>query len=150
VAAIVRREAAARQLNIEVQRFELRLQSEIDAVVSEISPKQVDALVVVPSTMFVANRRQLVAAIAKIRLPAIYASTDDTDAGGLISYGPIVRDGFYRAASQVGKLLKGARPADIPVEQATKVELAVNLQTARALDITIPPSILLRADKVIE
>lgn len=150
VAAIVRREAAARQLNIDVQRFELRLQSEIDAVISEITPKKVEALVVVPSTMFVANRKQLVAAIAKIRLPAIYASTDDTDAGGLISYGPIVPDGFHRAAAQVDKLLKGAKPGDIPVEQATKFELAVNLRTARALNITIPPSILLRADKVIE
>jgi len=150
VAAIVRREAAARQLNMEVQRFELRLQSEIDAVISGITPQKVEALVVVPSTMFVANRKQLVAAIAKIRLPAIYASTDDTDAGGLISYGPKVPEGFHRAAGQVDKLLKGAKPGDIPVEQATKFELAVNLQTARALDIAIPQSLLLRADKVIQ
>jgi putative ABC transport system substrate-binding protein len=100
--------------------------------------------------MFIANQKQIVAAIAKTRLPAVYGSSDDTDAGGLISYGPNVADGFHRAARYVDKILKGAKPADTPFEQPTKFELAVNLKTARALGITIPSSILLRADKVIE
>ena len=143
-------EAAARTLNMEVQRVEIRLQSEIDNVISEVGRQRVEALAVVTSTMFIANQKQIVAAIAKTRLPAVYGSSDDTDAGGLISYGPNVADGFHRAARYVDKILKGAKPADTPFEQPTKFELAVNLKTARALGITIPSSILLRADKVIE
>jgi putative tryptophan/tyrosine transport system substrate-binding protein len=100
--------------------------------------------------MFVANRKQIVAAITKIRLPAIYASLEDADAGGLVSYGPDVRDGFRRAAGYVAKILKGAKPADLPFEQAAKFHLAVNLKTAKDLGIVVPQSILLRADKVIE
>ena len=100
--------------------------------------------------MFIANRKQIVAAIAKTRLPAVYGSSDDTDAGGLISYGPNWSDGFRRAAGFVARILKGAKPADMAFEQPTKFELAVNLKTAKALGVTIPQSILIRADRVIE
>jgi putative ABC transport system substrate-binding protein len=86
----------------------------------------------------------------KTRLPAIYGSTDYADAGGLVAYGPNRSDGFHHAAGYVAKILKGAQAANLPFEQPTKFELAVNLKTAKALGITIPQSILLRADKVIE
>jgi putative ABC transport system substrate-binding protein len=143
-------EASARALNLEAQRVEIRLQSDIDRVIADLPRQRLDALSVAASTMFVANRKQIVAAITKIRLPAIYASVEDADAGGLVSYGPDVRDGFRRAAGYVAKILKGAKPADLPFEQAAKFHLAVNLKTAKDLGIVVPQSILLRADKVIE
>ncbi|TMH59803.1 MAG: hypothetical protein E6H55_12360 [Betaproteobacteria bacterium] len=143
-------EASARAINMEAQRVEIRLQSDIERVIADLSRQKLDALVVAASTMFVANRKQMVAAIAKTRLPAIYASIEDVDAGGLISYGPDVRDGFRRAAGYVAKILKGAKPGDLPFEQAPKVQLAVNLKTAKEIGIAFPQSILLRADQVIE
>ena len=148
--SVITWEAAARTLNIEVQRVEIRVQNEIDSVIADVPRQRVGALAVLSSTMFVANRKQIVTAIAKTRLPAIYGSTDDADAGGLVSYGPNVSDGFHRAAGYVDKILKGAQPANLPFEQSTKFELAVNLKTAKALGIAIPQSILLRADKVIQ
>ena len=143
-------EVAARRLNMEVQRVEIRVPAEIDTVVDGVTRQRVDALGVVTSTMFVANRKQIVTAIARTRLPAIYGSGDDTDAGGLISYGPNWSNGFHSAAGFVARILKGAKPADMPFEQPTRFELAVNLKTARNIGITIPSSILQRADKVIE
>ncbi len=143
-------EAAARTLNMEAQRIEIRVQSDIDPVISEVSRQIVDALAVGASTMFVANRKQIVTAVAKTRLPAIYASAEDANAGGLMSYGPNVPDGFRRAAGQVAKILKGAKPADLPFEQPTRFQLTVNLKTAKEIGVAFPQSILLRADQVIE
>lgn len=148
--AVFRRKAIARKMNLEVLGIELRLQSDIDTVVAQAERQKVDALVVVPGTMFVANRKQLVAAIGRTRLPAVFGATDDTQAGGLISYGPDVSDGFRRAAGHVARILKGAKPANLPFEQPTKFELAINLKTARSLGITVPQSLLLRADQVFE
>jgi putative ABC transport system substrate-binding protein len=143
-------EASARALNLEVQAVEIRFQSDIDRVIADLPRQKLDALSVAASTMFVANRKQIIAAITKIRLPAIYASVEDADAGGLVSYGPDVRDGFRLAADYVAKILKGAKPADLPFEQAAKLQLAVNLKTAKDLGIAFPQSVLLRADRVIE
>ena len=100
--------------------------------------------------MFVSERRRLVDLAAKHRLPAVYAQRAYVDVGGLMSYGPDVADLFRRAATYVDKILRGARPADLPIEQPTKFELLINLKTAKALGLTIPPSLLQRADQVIE
>jgi putative ABC transport system substrate-binding protein len=143
-------EAAARTLNMEAQRVEIRLQGDIDRVISDASRQRLDALTVAASTMFVANRKQILTAVAKTRLPAIYGSAEDAAAGGLMSYGPNVPDGFRRAAGYVAKILKGAKPADLPFEQPTRFQLTVNLKTAKEIGIAFPQSILLRADQVIE
>jgi putative ABC transport system substrate-binding protein len=108
------------------------------------------ALTVLPSGMFIGQRRRLVDLAAKNRLPAVYQSRESVDAGGLMSYGPNFADLFRRAATYVDKILKGAKPGDLPVEQPTKFELVINLKTAKALGLTIPPSVLGRADQVIQ
>ena len=95
------------------------------------------------------ERRRLVDLGAKNRLPTVYQAKEFVDAGGLMGYGPNLADLYRRAATYVDKILKGAKPADLPVEQPTKFELIINLQTAKALGLTIPPSLLLRADEVI-
>ena len=100
--------------------------------------------------MLFSQRRRVVDLAQKSLLPAVYSTRDYVDVGGLMSYGPNFADLFRRAATYVDKILKGARPGDLPVEQPTKFELVVNLKTARALGLTVPPSFLLRADQVIE
>ncbi len=108
------------------------------------------ALTVLPSAMFTNERRRLVALAAKNRLPAVYSLREFVDAGGLMAYGANVADVYRRATTYVDKILKGAKPADLPVEQPTKFELVINLKTAKALGLTIPPSLLQRADEVIQ
>ena len=100
--------------------------------------------------MFLIERGRLVDLAAKYRLPAVYGLSEYVDAGGLMSYGPSNVDSFRRAAAYVNKILKGARPGDLPVEQPTQFELVVNLKTAKALGLTIPQSVLGRADEVIQ
>jgi putative ABC transport system substrate-binding protein len=100
--------------------------------------------------MFINERRRLVDLAAKNRLPAVYAQREFVDAGGLMAYGPNVADLSRRAATYVDKILKGAKPADLPIEQPTKFELVINLKTAKALGLTIPQSVLGRADEIIQ
>ena len=100
--------------------------------------------------MLFSQRERIVELAAKNRLPAMYPETEFVQAGGLMAYGPNLNDRFRRAATYVDKIFKGAKPADLPVEQPTKFELVINLKTAKTLGLTIPPSLLLRADQVIE
>jgi putative ABC transport system substrate-binding protein len=143
-------EAAARALGVRLQIVEARGPVDFDMAFSEMTKARAGALTVLGSTMFSNERRRLVDLAAKIRLPAVYTSREFVDAGGLMSYGPNIADLYRRAATYVDKILKGTKPADFPVELPTKFELTVNLKTAKSLGLTIPQSVLLRADNVIE
>jgi putative ABC transport system substrate-binding protein len=108
------------------------------------------ALITVEDTFLLSHRARIAKLAEESRLPALYGNRDFVDAGGLMSYGPNINDMFRRAATHADKILKGVKPADLPVEQPTKFELVINLKAAKALGLTIPPSLLLRADHVIE
>ena len=142
--------AAARTLRLKLEWLEARTPEEIDAGFSAATKASVDVVVVFPDPVFATQRAQIASLAAKHRLPAMYAFREYTEAGGFMSYGPNISDMLGRAAIYVDKILKGAKPADLPVEQPTKFELVVNLKTAKALGLTIPPSLLQRADLVIE
>jgi ABC-type uncharacterized transport system substrate-binding protein len=145
-----RAEVAARVLGVRVQFVKVRVPADIDRAFSEMTRARAGALAVLPSLMFGSEVRRLVDLAAKNRLPAVYQWKEFVDAGGLMSYGPNRADLYRRAATYVDKILKGAKPGDLPVEQTTKFELVINLKTAKALGLTIPPSLLQRADQVIE
>jgi putative tryptophan/tyrosine transport system substrate-binding protein len=145
-----RAEDTGRALGVRLQFVEARGPDDFDRAFSDMTRARAGALAVLGSAMFFNERRRLVDLAAKHRLPAVYPWRDGVDAGGLMSYGPNGPDLFRRAAAYVDKILKGAKPADLPVEQPTKFELVVNLKTAKALGLTIPQTLLLRADQVIE
>ena len=143
-------EVAARGLGIQVQFVEARGPDEFDRAFSEVTRARADALTVLGSAMLFSQRSRVVALAAKNRLPAVYGLREYVDAGGLMAYGPNGPALFRHAATYVDKILKGVKPADLPVEQPTKFEFVINLKTAKALGLTIPPSLLARADQVIE
>ena len=143
-------DVAAHALGVRLQVVGARGPADIDRAFSEITRASMNGLAVLSTPMFSAERRRLVELAVKHRLPAVYSFRVYVDAGGLMSYGPSVPDMARRAATYVDKILKGAKPADLPVEQPTKFELVINLKTARALGLTIPPSLLGRADEVIQ
>jgi ABC-type uncharacterized transport system substrate-binding protein len=145
-----RAEVAARALGVRLQLLEARGPADFDRAFSEMTRAHAGALTVLPSAMFFSERRRLVDLAAKNRLPAGYTQREFVDAGGLMAYGPSLAGLFRHAATYVDKILKGAKPADLPVEQPTKFELVINLKTAKALGLTIPPSLLARADEVIQ
>ncbi|PYO10937.1 MAG: hypothetical protein DMD75_12285 [Candidatus Rokuibacteriota bacterium] len=120
------------------------------STLSATTRARASALTVMPSSMFISERRHLVALAAKNRLPAVYPLREFVDAGGLMAYGPNLPDLSRRAATYVDKILKGAKPADLPIEQPTTFELVINLKTAKALGLTIPQTLLQRADQVIQ
>jgi putative ABC transport system substrate-binding protein len=148
----IRREAdvAARALGVRLQFFEAPGPADFDRAFSDMTKARAGAMTLFGGAMFLIERRRLVDLAAKNRLPAVYGLREYVDAGGLMSYGPINVDLFRRAAIYVDKILKGAKPGDLPVEQPTKFELVINLKTAKALGITIPQSVLGRADEVIQ
>jgi len=142
--------AAARSSGHTVQALEARTESEIGSAFARLVERRVDALVVVGDAFFVSQRDQIVALAARNALPAIYDTPDFAAAGGLISYGSNLRDSIRLTGVYASKILAGARPADLPVQQPTRFELVINLKTAKALGIEIPPTLLARADRVIE
>jgi putative ABC transport system substrate-binding protein len=142
--------AAAHVLGLQLQVVEVREASDYDRAFAAMTRERADALVTVGSPTFIQDRSRIVSLAAKHRLPAIYGFKEDVEAGGLLSYGPSQADAVRIAASYVNRILKGAKPADLPVEQPTKFELVINLKAAKALGLTIPPSLLLRADEVIQ
>ena len=143
-------EVAGRALGVRIQFVEARGPEDFDRAFSDITRAHAGALTVLPSNMFTNERRRLVDLAAKNRVPTVYPAREFVDAGGLMAYGTNIADLYRRAATYVDKILRGAKPADLPVEQPTKFELVINLKTAKALGLTIPPSVLARADQVIE
>jgi putative ABC transport system substrate-binding protein len=144
-------EGAARSLHLQLQSVEVSRADDLDRAFSAVTTGRAEALVVpAPNPVALANRSQIVRLAQRNRLPSIHADIDFADAGGLMAYGANGADLWRRAATYVDKILKGAKPADLPVEQPTKVELVVNLKTAKALGLTIPQTLLQRADRVIQ
>jgi putative ABC transport system substrate-binding protein len=143
-------EAAARSLGVRVQSVGLREAAALDSAFSAITKERPGALFVLFDPVLLGHRRRIAEFASRNRLPAMYPHREYVQAGGLIAYGADLRDNFRRAATYVDKILKGAKPADLPIEQPTKFELVINLKTAKALGRTIPPSLLQRADQLIE
>ena len=143
-------QVAAEGLGLVLEVLELRAAGELDRVFSALNRGGAAALLVIDDPMLGSYRADIVKLVAKTRLPAMYGWRDWAEAGGLMSYGANVDEMFRRAVIYVDKLLKGAKPADLPVEQPTKFELVINLKTAKALRLTIPQSLLIRADQIIE
>jgi putative ABC transport system substrate-binding protein len=143
-------ELAARALGVRLQFFEARGPDEFAKAFSDMSIARVGALTVLPSNRFLREHRRLVELAGQTRLPAVYTSREFVDAGGLMSYGANSADLHRRAAIYVDKVLKGAKPGDLPVEQPTKFELVVNLKAAQAIGLTIPQALLAHADEVIQ
>ena len=148
--AIKELNVAARSLGVQLQLLEARGPNEFDGAFAAMAKERVEALLVLSDVIFNSHRTRLVDLAAMNRLPAAYGVRESVEAGGLMSYGPSFLDFYRRSAAYVDKLLKGAKPADLPVEQPTKFELVLNLKTAQALGITIPPTLLFLADEVIQ
>ncbi|HEV8674476.1 MAG TPA: ABC transporter substrate-binding protein [Methylomirabilota bacterium] len=140
----------AQPFGVQVEALGVRDAREFDGAFAAMARGRADALLVIPSATFLTKARRLAELALKHRLPAVYGRRDYVEAGGLASYAASFPDLFRRAAEYVDRILKGARPADLPVEQATKTELVINFKTVKALGLTIPQSVLLRTDDVIE
>jgi putative tryptophan/tyrosine transport system substrate-binding protein len=143
-------EAAARALGLAIEFLQANNEREIDHAFNNLAQTRADALLVGPGPFLDSRRDLLVALAAKIAIPAGYETRATAVAGGLISYGADVADGYRRAGRYVGRILKGEKPAELPVDQATKFEFVINLKTAKALGLDVPPMLLARADEVIE
>ena len=143
-------EVAARSLGVQLQRVETRGPADFERAFSAMAKARAGALTVLPIALFSYYRRRLVDLAAKYRPPAAYPAREYVDAGGLMSYGASLADLHQRAATYVDRILRGAKPGDLPVEQPTKFELVINVKTAKALGLTIPPSVLAQADDLIQ
>jgi putative ABC transport system substrate-binding protein len=141
---------AARSFKVQLQMLEAREPGEFERTFAAMTRERVDALLVLNDGMFLIHRTQIAVLAAKHRLPTMSGGREYVDAGGLMSYAASGRDNFRRAATYVDKILKGAKPGDLPIERPTKFELIINLKTAKALGLTIPPSLLGRADELIQ
>ena len=143
-------QVAAQALGMALQAVEVRERNELESALSTIVSERAEALVVTAAPLFFSYRARIVEFAAKNRLPAMFDDREFTELGGLMSYGTMLADLDRRAAIYVDKILKGAKPADLPVEQPTKFELVINLKTAKQIGLTIPPNVLSRADRVIK
>jgi putative ABC transport system substrate-binding protein len=141
--------AAAQTLGMMLQPVQIRGPDDFNSAFADMTRARADGVIAFSDPLIASHGRRIADLAAKSRLPVVYASREVVDAGGLMSYGPSTSDMFRRAAGYVGKILKGAKPADLPMEQPTKFELVINLKTAKVLGVTIPQSLLLRADEVI-
>jgi putative tryptophan/tyrosine transport system substrate-binding protein len=143
-------QAAAAKAGLALVRFDYHVPEDLERAFDQFAREKVEALLVPPDVAFGLYRVRIVELAAKARLPAIYYSRASTQAGGLLSYGPDQTENYGRAAVFVDKILKGAKPADLPIERPTKIELVINLKTAKVLGLDVPPTLLARADEVIE
>jgi putative tryptophan/tyrosine transport system substrate-binding protein len=143
-------DGAAARARVAFQSFPIRDAAELTKAFSAMTRERVDAIVVVNGPEVYAERKRIAELALEHRLPAIYGSAEYVDAGGLLAYGPSYKELFRRAAIYVDKILKGAKPGDLPIEQPTTFELVINANTARALGVAIPPSVLARANRVIQ
>src|SRR5262245_9807945 len=150
VVALKELEAAASAMGVQLQASDVRVAKDIEPAFSAAARRQANGLLVLREALYQAQRTRIVSLAAQKKLPAIYPTRPYVEVGGLMSYGIIESDLYRRAAVYVDKILKGARPADLPVEQPTKFEFIINLKAAKQIRLTIPPNVLARADKVIK
>jgi len=143
-------ETAARSMNVHIQPLQVRTPSDFAVAFSAMKQNRAGGLIVLGSSMFFAERKQIMKLAAQSRLPSIASFREYAEAGGLMTYGANLRENFRRSATYVDKILRGAKPVDLPVEQATGFQLIINLTTAKGIGLTIPQSLLQRADEVIE
>jgi len=143
-------QAAAQVLAVKLQVLEVRSPNELEGAFAAMTRERVGGLLVLPHSLSFVHARRIADLAAKSRLPAVYPFRESAEAGGLMAYAASAPDMFRRAATFVDKILKGAKPAELPVEQPTKFELVINLKTAKALGLTIPQSLLVRADAIIQ
>jgi len=142
--------AAARALKLTLQPWEVRTSEDFDTVFAAMGKQRPDGLYVTPGPLMANNLRRIAGLALKSRLPSVYGDKEFADAGGLMYYGADQAESYKRAAYFVDRILKGAKPADLPVEQPMKFELVINLKTAKQIGLTIPPNVLARADRVIK
>jgi putative ABC transport system substrate-binding protein len=142
-------EVAARSLKVQLQVLEARVPSDLAPAFAAMTKGRAGGLLSLGGSMFFAERARIAELASQSRLPSIYALKEYAEAGGLMAYGASIRDSLRRAAIYVDRILKGAKPGDLPIEQPTKFELIINLKTAKALGLTIPPAVLARADELI-
>jgi putative ABC transport system substrate-binding protein len=143
-------EAAARSLGLQIKSFEVRSPADLDGAFKAVARARPNALITLADGMLLDNRTRIVQFAAKSQIPTMFPEREFTEAGGLMVYGPSIASNSRRAAWYVDKILKGAKPADLPVEQPTKFELVINLKAAKQIALTIPPGVLARADKVMK
>ena len=143
-------QTAARKLGIDLLILNASSERDIDAAFTAFIEQRVHGMMVGVDTLFISRSDQLVGLAARHAMPAMYYVREFADAGGLISYGASITDAYRMAGSYAGRILKGAKPADLPIQQTVKFELAINLKTANALGITLPQTLMVAADEVIE
>src|SRR5207247_3974571 len=142
-------EAAAGVLGLRLNVLTAVVDDDFEPAFAKLARQQADALIVSADPLFASRQEQLVALAARHRVPAIYEWREFVEAGGLMSYGTVVREGLYKGGVYAGRILKGAKPADLPVDQLNKLELVINLKTAKELGLAVPQSLLARAAEVI-